>query len=140
MKKLFSFLLFISVLFSLVGCTFEMSPLERIERAENLICCDLPQEDMEELYYHMNTDLRSGVSPQYCVYSLKEQPSCMDDATESLSENEADRLVQVLSHLNVPNEYLPTSYSPNVYMTGKENSYLIYYSYREILIVYIGGH
>ncbi len=135
------------------------------ERIERITGYDLP-DDMEELY-HFQEETFSGVGSQYSVYSLDEEPQFIkenpidnrvftmstgettllyqspessDKSPFALTESEEASIIRNLEIFDIPEEYIPDFEKPYTYTTGKENTYIIYFSEENKLVVWMRGH
>lgn len=144
MKKRFALLLLIS--FScllLAGCPGKLYYGENsIQRVERLTGYDLP-DDMEELY-DFRDETFTGCAGQYSVYALAEAPSCIrdkkEDRDEKLSADEVARITDYLDENGIPTEYYPDFTRTYTYITGAEDTYLLYFPEDGQLIIWMHGH
>ncbi len=147
MKKTFTTLLLLSIVGSLLtGCTFFNRIFYKetsIERVERLTGYDLPN-DMEELYYFQQTTF-GGCAGQYSVYTLNKEPLCISNnktngADKKLSSAEITRITDYLDDNNIPREYYPDFEQAYSYITGAENTYIIYFPEEQLLKIWMWGH
>ncbi len=143
MRKLFALLLLLSLSCLLAGCPGKLYFGENsIQRVERLTGCDLP-EDMEELY-DFRDETFTGCAGQYSVYALSEEPACIRDKKEDsktqLSADELARITDYLDENTIPKEYYPDFTRQYTYITGAEDTYLLYFPEDRLLIIWMHGH
>ncbi len=110
-----------------------------IRRVESITGYDLP-DDMEELY-HFRDKTFTGVARQYSVYKVEEEPACISEKRKrNLSEEQREDIIHNLEMMDIPEEQYPNFAQALSYITGKEDTYIIYFPEEQKLIVSIQGH
>ncbi len=142
MKKAITLLLSaVCICLIFTGCVFNKET--SIERVERLTGYDLPNE-MEELYYFQDATF-GGCAGQYSVYTLAEEPLCIsenrkEDSIKTLSADEITRIINDLDSNNIPSEYYPNFERSYSYITGAEDTYIIYFPEEQQLKIWMWGH
>ncbi len=137
MKKPLIFILTILAIFSLSSCGKNMTSIERVE---NITGYDLPN-DMEELY-HFQDDVFVGCAGQYSVYSLDKEPSCFTDKEISspIADADIEGMMYYFETYDIPEEHYPDFEQEYTYITGKENTFIMYFPNEKKLKIWMWGH
>ena len=137
MKKLFMLTMIILAIFSLSSCSKTITSIERVERITGY---DLPN-DMEELY-HFQDDTFVGCAGQYSVYSLDAEPPCFADIKISslIEDVHVEGMLDYFETYNIPEEYYPNFEQEYTYITGKENTFIMYFPKEKQLKIWMWGH
>ncbi len=137
MKKTLIFITIILAIFSFSSCSENMTSIERVE---NITGYDLPN-DMEELY-HFQDDTFVGCAGQYSVYSLDIEPSCFaDNKTSSIiADVDIEGMLDYFETYDIPKEHYPDFEQEYTYITGKENTFIMYFPKDKQLKIWMWGH
>jgi len=127
----------ILAILSLLGCNKTITSIERVERITGY---DLPN-DMKELY-HFQDDTFVGCAGQYSVYSLDAEPPCFSDvkASSPITEADIEGMLDYFETYNIPEEYHPDFEQEYTYITGKENTFIMYFPVEKQLKIWMFGH